>query len=78
MFDFLKKIDLETVGNVITLVNPVAGIVVKSIDAIVNSDNETISNDSVVKVVESLSKSKGNNVDEELVTLVKTYLVNKG
>ncbi len=74
MFDFLKKIDFNAIGNVITLINPVAGLVVKSIDAIVNSDNETISNESVIKVVKSLSNSKGNNADSELVSIVSEYL----
>lgn len=78
MFDFLKNLDLETIGNVITVFNPVAGIVVKSIDAVVNSDNESISNDSVIKVVESMSKSKGNDADTELVDLIALYLENKG
>jgi len=69
--------NLETIGNVITLVNPVAGLVVKSIDKIVNSKNESISNDSTIKVLESISKSTGNNVDDELIALVKTHLASK-
>ncbi len=76
MFSFLKNIDLGTIGNIITLVNPVAGLVVKSIDAIANSENETISNESVVKVLNSMSKSKGNTADDELLFIVSQYLDN--
>lgn len=77
MFEFLKNIDLKSVGNVITLVNPVAGIVVKTIDVIVNSDNQSISNQSTIKVLQSISKSTKNNVDDELINIVKLYLDNK-
>jgi len=69
--------NLETIGNVITLVNPVAGLVVKSIDKIVNSENEKISNGSTIKILESISKSTGNDVDDELIALVKAHLVSK-
>ncbi len=77
MFEFLKNIDLKTVGNVITMINPVAGIVVKSIDVIVNSDNQNISNESVVTILESLSKSKGNEIDEQFIRIAKNYLENR-
>ena len=69
--------NLETIGNVITLVNPVAGLVVKSIDKIVNSENEKISNGSTIKILESISKSTGNDVDDELIALVKNHLESK-
>jgi hypothetical protein len=69
--------NLGSIGSVITLVNPVAGLVVKSIDAIVNSENEKISNDSTIKVLESISKSTGNDVDDVLINIVKTHLANK-
>ncbi len=74
MFEFLKKLDLEAIGSVITLVNPVAGIVVKSIDAIVSSQNETVSNESVVRVLESMSKSKGNDLDISTVNALAETL----
>jgi len=69
--------NLDSIGNLITIVNPVAGLVVKSIDKIVNSKNETISNDSTIKVLESISKSTGNDVDDELIALVKNHLESK-
>jgi len=77
MFDFLEKLDLKSIGKVISLINPVAGIVIQSIDAIVKSENESISNDSTVKVLESISKSTGNNVDNELIAIVKAHLDSK-
>jgi len=77
MFDFLEKLDLKSIGKVISLINPVAGIVIQSIDAIVKSENESISNDSTVKVLESISRSTGNNVDDELLAIVKAHLDSK-
>jgi len=69
--------NLGAIGSVITLVNPVAGLVIKSIDAVVNSENESVSNDSTIKILESISKSNGNNVDNELIDIVKSHLQSK-
>jgi hypothetical protein len=74
MTNFFEDIDFQLVGNVITTVNPVAGLVIKGLDTIVNSDNETVSNDSTIKILETLSKSTDNNVDDKLICMVKTYL----
>jgi hypothetical protein len=69
--------NLDTIGTFVSMVNPVAGAVVKITDAIVNSENETISNDSVSKVLHSMSQSNGNGVDKELLNIVDNYLANK-
>jgi len=74
MIEFFKNINFEIVGNVITSINPVAGLVVKSIDTIVKSKNEHISNESTIKILESLSKSTKNDVDDKVICMVKTYL----
>ena len=74
MSDFFKNIDFQMVGDLITSVNPVAGLVVKSIDTIVSSKNESISNDSTIKILEHLSRSTKNDVDDKLICIVKSYL----
>ncbi|RLA83623.1 MAG: hypothetical protein DRG78_03815 [Epsilonproteobacteria bacterium] len=71
---FLDSIDFDMIGNLVTTVNPVAGMVIKGINAIVKSDNESISNSSTIDILESLSKSTDNNVDDKLICIVKAYL----
>jgi hypothetical protein len=74
MEDFFKNIDFQMVGNAITTINPVAGLVVKSIDAIVNSSNENVSDKSVLNILQSISNDTTNKVDDKLICMVKSYL----
>ncbi len=78
-WDIVKN-SLGAIGTVVTMVNPMAGAVIKITDAIVNSENESISNESVIKVLESMAKSKGNNLDmgqvEDFADTL-SYLANK-
>lgn len=73
-WDTFSSIDLGTVGNIVTLINPVAGGVIKTIDLIVDSNNESISNESVMNVVEAMGKSKGNTLDSKKYEAIKKIL----
>lgn len=66
--------NLDTIGNVVTIINPVAGVVVKSIDAIVNSENESISDNSVMNVIESMSHSRANSLDQDKLKAIEAIL----
>ena len=74
MANLWDSINFNMVGNVVTTFNPVAGLVIKGIGMIVDSDNESITNDSVVNVVEAMSKSKGNTLDSQKVEAIKKIL----
>ena len=74
MDDFFESIDFKMVSNVVTTINPVAGLLVKGVDAIVNSENENISDNSIVTVLEAMAKSSKNKADDKLICLVKAYL----
>lgn len=73
-WDIFDNIDLKTVGKVVSMANPMAGGVIATIGLIVDSKNESISNDSVIKTIKAMEPSKGNSLNSEKIAQIEAIL----
>lgn len=65
---------LDILSTVAKTVNPVAGLVVSGIQAIVEKQDDGISNDSVITVLEEMGKSTWNNLTPNKIEQIQLIL----
>lgn len=58
---------IDIVKTVATTINPVAGLVVSSIQAVVQKKDDGISNESVIGVLQAMGASTWNNLDSDKI-----------
>jgi len=61
------KMGIDIVTTVATTVNPMAGLIMSGISAVVQKKDDGISNESVMGVVQSMATSTWNNLDADKV-----------
>jgi len=52
------------IASYVSIKNPIAGLIIRGIKAIVKKSGDGISNDSVIEVTKEMAKSKWNDLDE--------------
>ena len=55
------------IAKAVTVAHPVANVLITGVQAIVNKENDSISDNSVINVLTEMSKSQGNSVDDEMI-----------
>lgn len=68
------KLGIDIITTVATTVNPMAGLIVSGISAVVEKRNDGISNDSVMKVIGEMGLSTWNNLTPQKIEAMNVIL----